>query len=218
MAALPTIHRVSDARPYTWGEAMRDWTPYAETALTETAAQYHGTISRSELARRVQEDSGVVTIEPWENWIDRLLAHVAKHLAAENSLPLVALCVDDDGYVGREYIQLPASVEFDTTTGIEENAAAHRLLCYQEFSLDVPADGGVPGPRPRPKTRGTRSANPRAKAAPRSPAAAGASRVPRSTTPRIPKPPKKQKAADMEPTLCPNCFMQLPGSGICDNC
>lgn len=40
---------------------------------------------------------------------------------------------------------------------------------------------------------------------------------PRRTTTRAPKPPKPVKA---EPTIvvCPNCFMAIPATGICDNC
>jgi hypothetical protein len=223
-AALPTIHRTSDARPYTWGEAMREWTPFAEDALRATAQQYHGVIERETLADRVQRDSGVVTSEPAEGWVERLLAHVAKHLAFEGSPPLVSLCVDDAGYVGREYIQLPATVEYDTSIGIEENAAAHRLACYREFALDLPADGGVPGPAPKPKTRARSAAAGGAKRPAKAPgtrpatsATASGSRATSATAAKTAAAAKRRRE-DPVAEVCTHCFMQLPASGVCDNC
>jgi len=95
--ALPTIHRSSDARPFTWGEAMRAWTPYAVQTLRATAAQDRPKITYQDLAEAVQRESGVVTSEAAESWVERLLAHVAKSVEASEAAGLVACCVADLG-------------------------------------------------------------------------------------------------------------------------
>lgn len=234
--ALPTIRRVKDARPYTWGEAMRAWAPVAQDALTETAGRYHATITREQLAQRVQDESGVETSEPAENWLPRLLVHVAKAAAAGDGMPLVSLCVDDDGYVGRDYAQLPGLTTAEEAeperVGVEETAARHRLLCYRQFAGDLPLDGGVPGPMPKPRTR-SRSKSGAGGRVNRAGLGAGADRSvsantlnppgrgaaqPRKSASAKSAVPKRRKPDDVPAAICESCFMQLPASGICDVC
>jgi len=220
-SALPTIHRVSDARPYTWGEAMRAWTPDAVKVLQQTAAHYHNTLTFSDLAERVQLDSGVATSEPAEAWVERLLTHVAKAVTAQDDVPLLALLVDDDGRVGRGYRQLAAPSAFVADRDVEQNAAAHRLLCYQKYASDLPVTGGVPGPLPKPLSR-SRAVNPANKstAAQRRPATASRATAGGAARPltRPPAAPKRRKAEDEPAVICESCFMQLPANGVCDNC
>jgi hypothetical protein len=79
------------------------------------------------------------------------------------------------------------------------HAAKERLECYQYFeAVGLPADGGTvepPKPAPAARTATKRVAAPRKTAAKR-----------------------PTKPADLPRTICPNCFMALPRSGVCDNC
>lgn len=78
-------------------------------------------------------------------------------------------------------------------------AARQRLLCYQ-WAGSAPADGGVPAQLPG--------------SAPRRPARA------RASASREPAPAPKRRVAktDQPVAVCPNCFMALPATGVCDNC
>ncbi|GAB3245293.1 hypothetical protein GCM10027562_01940 [Arthrobacter pigmenti] len=60
-----------------------------------------------------------------------------------------SLCVHQDGTIGAGYAQAPKSVPSDPDTDVDDLAAQHRLLCYQRYADDLPADGGVPTLTPR---------------------------------------------------------------------
>jgi hypothetical protein len=79
-------------------------------------------------------------------------------------------------------------------------AARQRLECYQ-WAGSAPADGGVPAQLPgsAPQRRPARS---------------------RASTPRAAAPAKQRRVArsDQPIAVCPNCFMALPATGVCDNC
>jgi len=82
---LPTIYRVRDARPMTWGDAMRAWAPIAQRVLYETSVSDRATITLEELAEIVQEESGVRTKEAVSTWITRLTDRVT---AADPDIPI----------------------------------------------------------------------------------------------------------------------------------
>lgn len=83
------------------------------------------------------------------NWSGQLLEKVAERAAAANEPPLTSLCVHQDGTIGEGYARAPKSVPSDPDMDVEELAAQHRLLCYQKYADDLPADGGAPTLTPR---------------------------------------------------------------------
>jgi hypothetical protein len=80
------------------------------------------------------------------------------------------------------------------------HAARLRLECYR-WAGSAPADGGVPAPLSVTVNRPPRAARaPRAAREPKAPA------------------PKRVAKTDKPVAVCPNCFMALPATGVCDNC
>jgi len=102
-------------------DALTAWTPLAVEALRETALTYNATVSGEELARVVQERSGITADQPAEAWIGKLLERVAKQTERLGEAPLAALCPGPDD---------------------DRQAAIDRLTCYRAHALDLPADGG----------------------------------------------------------------------------
>ena len=80
-APLPTIYRVADTLPQTWGEAMRAWANPAAQALAQ-AAQDNKALTHSQLADLVQARSGIRTTVPVREWISRLLDRAQASYAA----------------------------------------------------------------------------------------------------------------------------------------
>ncbi|MDR0482894.1 MAG: hypothetical protein LBH13_07055 [Cellulomonadaceae bacterium] len=95
---LPTIYRVSDTKPLTWGDAMKAWTPRAVAAVLD-AASLNDTITYAELAERVQSEAGVRTSEPVDSWMARLLERVETEGAAQDKPGLAAFCVPARGQI-----------------------------------------------------------------------------------------------------------------------
>jgi hypothetical protein len=92
----------------------------------------------------VQEQSGIRTRMLLANWIGQLLEQVAVRAKTNNEPSLTSLCVHQDGTIGQGYALAPKSVDDKTWEDIEYYAAEHRLLCYQKYAKDPPADGGCP--------------------------------------------------------------------------
>ena len=217
---LPEIYRLVDEYPITWADAMNAWETPATSLLTETAQAYHGTATAPHLAAHVQEQSEIYTTVPVDQWLPRLLSRVAKSALLNKQPPLMALCVDENGSVYDNYaswIELPGQEAPPASPDL--HAARDRLACYREFAIDLPEDGGEPGPMPRVvvTTRTRRSSSGQTGSAART--------APRRPASRTPKPPRRltaekarRLAADEPAKVCASCFMQLPGSGVCDKC
>jgi hypothetical protein len=171
-------------------EALAAWTTTAYPVLMDVARTYHAVITYGELAKAIQEGSGVHTRTLLHNWIGRVLGGIVREAHRIGDPPLTALVVHAvDGMVGegyREVLQVadlpPASDELDR----ENHAAQARLECYRKFCTTLPAGGGTAALAPRYQTTIARR---RA-----------------ATTVERPSP------------LCPGCYVQLPITGICDNC
>jgi len=141
---LPGTYRIADGSPVRFAEAMAGWVPLAYIELLATARKYHAYITYRELSECVQERSGVRTRVLLTNWIGKLLEQVAALAKANGEPPLTSLCVHQDGTIGQGYARAPKSVADSTSHDIEYYAAQHRLLCYQKYAADLPADGGQP--------------------------------------------------------------------------
>lgn len=171
---------------------LKAWVPVGYRLLKETAHTYNAVVTSADLAARVQSVSGR-SGGSRSNWVGQLLEIVAMQAARSDDAPLASLCVQSDGTVGDRYRKaLLAAGDFELTD-IEQRAAADRLECYRRYATDLPADGGAPRVVAR---------------APRTTSSSGTTRAP--AKPKAPERPA--------PKVCPTCFMQVPATGVCDNC
>jgi len=127
-----------------------------------------------------------------------VLGRLALDSAERDEPLLVALCVDEDGRVGDGYAVAVLAASGERPDNPNAHAAKEQLECYRFFdAVGLPADGGqVAAPKvvtARPATR-------------------------RTATPRQPAAKRPTKPADLPQSICPNCFMAIPRSGVCDNC
>ena len=183
-AKPPGIYREADDSRVAQAEALCAWTPIALEELIATARTYDAVITYKELALRVQDASGIRTRVLITNWIGTLLEQVAILAKERAEPPLTALCVRHDGTIGDGYLRAPKSVADQPGADIEMYAAEHRLLCYQKYAKDLPADGGSP-----------------------------------RLTLAVERRRRAQKAVSApEPVTCPNCFVTLPTTTVCDYC
>lgn len=197
-------YRVADGSPVWFNDALKLWTPLAYDELLAKARDYNAVITQEDLGDRVQELSGVATRLELADWIGKVLEAVAALASMQGDPPLVALCVREDRTAVPGYARLPRNVDEGTGENVERLAARHRLLCYQKYAENLPADGG--SLYLSEKAIRTRSAAPKA-AAPR---AARASTASKAAKPVAPEPVKE--------AICPVHFQVLPASGRCDLC
>ncbi|MFJ7248883.1 hypothetical protein ACIQWA_31085 [Kitasatospora sp. NPDC098652] len=191
--------READGTPVAVSQAHIVWTRAAYPALVDVAGRYHAVITYAELAEAVQQASGVRTSVNQRHWIGKVLALVVREAHRRGDPPLTSLVVHAaDGMVGAAYQdvlevagQPPILDEMDR----EQHAAAARLACYRHFGADLPADGGIPALAPRLTTTVTRRKTATAKTA-------------AAVTATAPRPP----------AICPNCFLELPATRVCDSC
>jgi hypothetical protein len=141
---LPGTYRVADGTRVEFADALATWVPLAYDELVATANKYNAYVTYLELSERVQEVSGIRTRMLLTNWIGKLLEQVATRAKENGEPPLTSLCVHQDGTIGHGYARAPKAVIDTPGEDIEYYAAQHRLLCYQKYAADLPADGGNP--------------------------------------------------------------------------
>lgn len=135
---------VADGARAKFADALAAWVPIAHELLVQTAGSYNQTTTYKELTEVVQERSGIRTKMLIGNWSGKLLEQVAVRAAEAGEPPLTSLCVHQNGTIGDGYAKAPKSVDSDPNTDVDDLAAQHRLLCYQRYADDLPADGGTP--------------------------------------------------------------------------
>jgi hypothetical protein len=178
--------------------ARQEWAQAARERLLEAARRYRATVTPKELAIEVQRRSGIRTRQQMHYWLGEVLGRVALDSARRDEPLLVSLCVDEDGRVGEGYAVAALAAYGERPEAPERHAAHERLECYRFFdAVGLPADGGSVAP-------------PKPVAAPRTST--------RSSTPKAPAAKRPTKPADRPVAICPNCFMALPATGICDYC
>ena len=173
-------------------QLLKAWVPIGYRVLRETAGRYNAVITSNELAARVQSESGRDG-GARATWVGQLLELVAMQASRTDDAPLASLCVQSDLSVGDRYRRVLAAggASITASTDVDQRAAEDRLECYRRYASDLPEDGGTP--RIPSRTTRTRSVT--------------------TTTRSAPRKPERPAAA-----VCPTCFMQLPATGICDNC
>ncbi|MGQ0844516.1 MAG: hypothetical protein ACT4QF_10310 [Sporichthyaceae bacterium] len=200
----PATFRVSDGTHVWFADAMTAWVPLAYDELLNVAGTYRATITQEDLAEAVQETSGIRTGVPFTTWIAKMLEAVAIVAKAQGEPPLTALCVRPDGTVPADYKKAETTAGDSPGTDLQGYASRHRLLCYQKYAQDLPADGGTPAPTKAPRApRATAAKEPKAPAAPRAKKVAA---------------PKPLPVGEPVGALCPKHYTLLPVNGRCDEC
>lgn len=145
--------RESDDAPLSASEAQAAWADEAYPLLVSVARTYHKVITYKELGETVQNASGIKTTALLHNWIGPVLGRVVREAHRRGDPALTSLVVhSDDGRVGDGYaevLSVAGQPPIDDIAKREEHAAEARLLCYQRFARDLPADGGVPALAPK---------------------------------------------------------------------
>lgn len=170
-------------------EGSDAWARAAFDELVRTASRFNGLIVYSDLAQRVQDETGLYTRADQRNWIGGVLSRVVHRCHDERLPALTALVVHKhDGQVGVGYDEVL------TTAGIkpihdqlerEQHAAAARLECYRWWCSNVPADA-KPALSPKMEAKATRHR-------------------------------RHQRAQERRPS-CPRCFTEMTGDGFCLQC
>lgn len=175
-------------------EGSQAWAGAAAEVLVEVAGHYRGLITYADLAEQVQARTGLRTRASYRSWIGGLLATVVARCHAQGLPPLTSLVVH----------------RVDGQASADEATVHARLTCYCRFADDVPAEVlAAAAAAARAKEEAARAEQEAKDAARR-----------RRSTARTPRQPRERRspAAEEAPRICPTCFVQLPASGICDEC
>lgn len=183
-------------------EASEAWTAAAVEVLSEVAGHYLGVITYAELAEQVQARTGLRTRVSFRSWIGTLLGAAVVRCRAQGLPPLTSLVVHSQ----------------TAAAGADETTAAARLTCYRHFATDVPVEVIVAADAAaRAKEAEAKEAAPARRSTTR-PSTTRRSTASRATTGPRGTGGRRRSAADEAPRICPTCFVQLPASGICDEC
>ncbi|MFG2825306.1 hypothetical protein ACGFX4_38495 [Kitasatospora sp. NPDC048365] len=171
-------------------QAVAAWSAAAYPLLVQVAGTYHAVITYGRLGEAVQDVSGIRTRLLLQNWIGRVLNGVLNEAHRRDDPPLTSLVVRvDDGMVGEGYSEVLR------VAGLPAAADAHDREVHAATSRlacyrKYCASLPTDGGQPALAPR-YREAISRRRAA---------------TT------------ADRPAPVCPTCHVQLPATGICDNC
>ncbi|WP_156253633.1 DUF7662 domain-containing protein [Pseudactinotalea terrae] len=170
-------------------EGQAIWADVALAVLIGVASHYGGVISYSDLGEHVQERSGLRTRVPLRNWIGGMLAEVVHRCHREGLPPLTSLVVHKhDGQVG---------VGYDEVLTVQGIAPTDDQLERETYA----AEGRLACYR--------RWAND----VPANATATLTAKFERSVQSR-----RRRSATPAPPAVCPTCSIQLPASGVCDDC
>lgn len=174
----------------TAAEAEAAWAAQAPVVLAEVAKGYQALISHTDLAARLQADTGIHTRSNPQTWLGRVLAISAADDLEQGRPPLTALVVHrTNGTVGAPYdevLRLTGQPAITDEVARERHAAEARMECYRWAGATMPADGGNSALSPRYDMVLSRG--------------------------------RKKARQEAEPDVCPTCFMAIPPTGECDNC
>lgn len=174
--------------------AVKAWAQAAHDILVERAAE-QGVIDPQSLARQVQKRTGISTTQPASKWIGPLLGVIARQYHAKELPLLTALVVKRDGTVGPAYDEVLRFARIPAVIGDrEEHAEQQRTAAYQRWR-----GAAVAAPAATPRATTVVGKSGRAAAVKAAPA-------------------KKAKPEPLQGNVCPNCFMQMSLTGVCDNC
>jgi hypothetical protein len=189
MAKQRGYWRESDESALPAAEAWDIWSTHAYEVLTEVAGRYHAVITYRDLGRQLQEASGVRTSALLHNWIGSVLGKVVHEAHRRGDPPLTTLVVHaDDGMVGVGYREV---LELAGEPPIEDERERERHAAAARLTCYRRFGADLPDGGGVPAL------------APRYEAALARQRS------RMEPPPRPS---------CPNCYLQLPATGVCDSC
>lgn len=180
--------RESDGTTLTAGEAYEIWANEAYRVLSNVACTYHAVITYGELAEEVQKLSGVRTSVPFRHWIGKVLVLVVHRAHRQGDPPLTALVVHSTD--GKVGEGYKAVLEVAGEPPVEDDLEREHHAASAR--LDCYRRFGAALPR----DGGVPALAPRLLA----------------TIAR-----RRSHVGALLPS-CPNCFIQLPATGICDSC
>ena len=180
--------RESDGESLTPEEAYDTWASHAYDILTGVARSYHAVIEYRALAEEAQTASGVRTSVPFRHWIGKVLRRLVNRCHDEGVPPLTALVVHSTD--GKVGDGYRAVLEVAGEPPVEDEL--QREYHAAAARLDCYRHFGAP----LPPGGGVPALAPRLRAAVE----------------------RREVRVIVPPPACPNCFVQLPATGICDSC
>ncbi|MET0423905.1 MAG: hypothetical protein ABW046_08525 [Actinoplanes sp.] len=183
--------READGEQVTVGEAIAAWSTEAYPALEKVAGTYQALITYGDLAEVIQAASGIRTSSPFRHWIGRVLFLLVQEGLRRGDPPLTALVVHrQDGRVGEGY---KAVLEAAGEKPIDDDLAREKHAAAARLACYERFGAAIPADGGKPAL---------------SPALQG----------WVNRKAKAAAAAPRPVVLCPKCSLQLPSTGICDNC
>ena len=126
--------------------ARAAWVSAARPLLERTARTYNATITYGDLAREVQETTGITT----KQLIHYSIGEIAFECQRPDEPMLSSLVVSAEETVGPGYEWAIHQVYGDLPIeDLQLHAAEERLKCYRYFGATLPRDGGVPTLTPK---------------------------------------------------------------------
>lgn len=171
-------------------EAEETWAAAVHPVLAEVASSYQGLILTNDLAARLQADTGIKTRSNASGWLDRVLAIAAAADVEQGRPPLTALVVHKaHGTVGPVYSEV---LRLTGEAPIDDDLKRERHAAEARMECYRWAGAKMPS------DGGHAALSPRYDL----------------VLTRDRKKAREEAVAD----VCPNCFMAIPPTGLCDNC
>jgi hypothetical protein len=184
------ITEAPETEDLTREQAEEAWVPEAHRILTRVAGTYQGLIEYAELAAEIQESSGIHTRRQVRSWVGPVLEQVARLNHENGEPPLTSLVVQKgDGTVGVGYDE---AMRLTDGPDFADPLAREKHAAKARLDCYQWADAKVPADGGRP------ALSPRFE--------------------QIHARLRKERRAAEQPTICPNCYMAIPPTGVCDNC
>jgi hypothetical protein len=184
------ITEAPETEDLTREQAEEAWVPEAHRILTRVAGTYQGLIEYAELAAEIQESSGIHTRRQVRSWVGPVLEQVARLNHENGEPPLTSLVVQKgDGTVGVGYDE---AMRLTDGPDFADPLAREKHAAKARLACYQWADAKVPADGGRP------ALSPRFE--------------------QIHARLRKERRAAEQPTICPNCYMAIPPTGVCDNC
>jgi hypothetical protein len=180
--------REPDGGALTANDAYEIWSDEACKILGGVARTYHAVITYGELSQLVQSASGVRTSVPFRHWIGKVLFRVVQRAHRQGDPPLTALVVHTTD--GKVGEGYKAVLESAGEPPIEDEL--EREYHAASARLECYRRSGAM----LPPDGGVPALAPQLHAAVS----------------------RRRSQATAPSPCCPNCFIQLPTTGICDSC
>lgn len=180
--------RVSDDTPVTAAEAREAWASEAYPLLVGVAHTYHAVIPYKELAEKIQESTGIRTRALLHNWIGPVLGGVVREAHRRGDPPLTALVVHTDDGMVGEGYKEVLKVAGEPPV----DDVLERELHAARARLACYRRFGAT----LPPDGGLPALAPQHQAAIE----------------------RRRARSEKPPQICPQCFMELPSTGVCDSC